>query len=92
MPTQSEWRAASRTDSQTNRAKGTALRKVDCHGTRCRLSVDFDDDSADRRVVGNIFELLADASVDTQKLGFTESRPAPSAPTARSTPSSTSIA
>jgi hypothetical protein len=56
---------------QTERAKGAALRQVDCHGTRCRMSVDFDDDSSDRRVVGNIFELLADAGVDTQRLGFT---------------------
>jgi hypothetical protein len=59
------------TGFRTDRAKGAALRKVDCHGTRCRLSVDFDDDAADRRVVGNIFELLADSGVDPAQLGFT---------------------
>jgi len=51
-------------------AAGAVLRGVDCHRTRCRLTVDMTDEAADRRVFSDIFTLLASAGVDTDKLGF----------------------
>jgi hypothetical protein len=52
-------------------ARGAALREIDCRATRCRMTVEFSDAGADKRVLSDLFKLLASAGVESQALGFT---------------------
>lgn len=64
-------RVAIATAFRDPKAKGAELRDVDCRATRCRLSVEFTDKGADKRVLSDFFQLLGAAGVDTKDLGFT---------------------
>jgi hypothetical protein len=64
-------RVAIATAFRSPAAKGAALRDIDCRATRCRLAVEFTDAVADKRVLSDLFKLLASAGLETQALGFT---------------------
>jgi hypothetical protein len=51
-------------------ARGVTVDRVDCHATRCRLEVRFDDAASDKMVMSQFFELLSAKGADTQGLGF----------------------
>jgi hypothetical protein len=54
----------------TPNAKGATLQRVECHATRCRMEVQFDDLDSDKRIFKGIFELLSSNGIDTRGLGF----------------------
>ena len=51
-------------------ARGAVLQQVECHATRCRMQIQFDDHDSDKRVISQIFDLLSSNGVDTHGLGF----------------------
>jgi hypothetical protein len=51
-------------------AEGANLRSIDCRRTRCKLTVDFNNIDADKKVMGDIFKTLATSGVDVNGLGF----------------------
>jgi hypothetical protein len=55
---------------QTPAAHGINVDQVECHATRCRLNVRFDDVASDRRVMSQFFELISASGVNIQGLRF----------------------
>jgi hypothetical protein len=51
-------------------AHGMTLDSVECHATRCRLAVQFDDESSDKRVLPEFFSLLVAKGIDVQGMRF----------------------
>ena len=51
-------------------AHGMTLDSVECHATRCRLAVQFDNESSDKRVLPEFFSLLTAKGVDVQGMRF----------------------
>jgi hypothetical protein len=51
-------------------AKGMTLDRVECHATRCRMEVRFDDEASDKRVLPEFFSLLSAKGVDITGMRF----------------------